>query len=184
MLPCALDDRGAHDRKGKSVRLGELLRCAFPHGLGERVDVGPPQRLRASPPVFHKAPVHPLAPAFLSRRSHLLRARSPVLTTGGCGEAIEHLGPPRGFVRGRAGPIRRLALGPPVDPVLEGLLGNDAFGQPCNVRRGHVDEVRPAPARQHRLVQAHRPGQIALERLVDRRIERDVGGAVEHHVEI
>ena len=134
--------------------------------------------------MFDQPPVHPPVAALLRRSGDFLGARPPVFLPCGSGEVIQHLRSPRGlFGRGSSGSGgRRLRL--PVHAMHERLFGDDALGQPGHVCGRDVEEVRPAPGGLHRFVQPPCSEHVALEGLVDGRVERHVGRAVEHYVEV
>jgi hypothetical protein len=75
-------------------------------------------------------------------------------------------------------------LGPPVDGVVQPVLGHHALAHARDIGGGHVHDVRVRAALAQRLVQRHDAGDVGTERLVDRRVEGDRRRAVDDHVEV
>src|SRR5699024_4341473 len=57
------------------------------------------------------------------------------------------------------------------------------LGDPADVGGGDVDDVRVLPGGEQRLVQVLRAADVGAEGLVDRGVEGDRGGGVDHRVE-
>jgi hypothetical protein len=98
-------------------------------------------------------------------------------------ERVEQLGLAARGLDVVAGSERQLCLGPPVHAMVERGLGDHAFANAGHVRRRDVDQPRRGVVRERRLVEADRADQVGLEPLVDRRVERHRGRAVDHDVD-
>ena len=99
-------------------------------------------------------------------------------------EALEELGLPATRPRRRGAPEREVGLEPPVDAVIEGALGDHALLHAGHVRGRDVDERGSRSSGEHAAVEVHRAEQVRLEALVDRRVEGDRRGGVDHDVDV
>ena len=180
----AFDDRRTHDRQRHTMGCRELLGGPLGQRLGERVDVRPAERLGAGPAVLDQSPIDPGRAPLLRVRRHDAGARPGVLGAGLLQEAVQQLGPAGRVLGQPAGGHGRLGLGLPVDPMGQRPFVNDPLGDPGDVRRRDVDQVRAASTGQYGFVQPAGPQHVDLERMVDRRVEGDGRRAVEDQVEV
>ena len=110
------------------MRRRERLDRALAHRLGERVVVGPAERLRSSAPVLHEPLGHPRLAALLGVVGHRLRAGASVLGAGLAQERVEDLGlAARGLDVGPR-PDRQVGLGL---PVRRGGRASPRGSRPC-----------------------------------------------------
>ena len=180
----ALDDRRANDRQRQVLEVRELLDGPFAHRLRERVDVGPSERAGARPAVVREALRHPVLAPLLGVLGHRHRAGAGVFLRRLVHEVVEHLRAPGLGLHVAPRLQGELALRPPVHPVVQRVLGDDALGDPGDVRRRDVHQARARPALDHAPVQVHGAEQVGLEPLVDRRVERDRRGGVDGDVDV
>ena len=99
-------------------------------------------------------------------------------------EVVEELRLAGGGLDLAPGGEREIRFGTPIYAVIERGLGDDPLLHAGDVRGGDVDEVRPGAAVAHRFVEGQRAEEVRLKALVDRRVEGDLGGAVEDDVEV
>ena len=145
MLQRALDDRGAHDRQPVAVLAPQLFGGALGERLGQRVDVGPAERLGAGASDVDELGASPtrarafsLAVATACGPSFSCLARAASMNTRSWSAS-------RDSISTRvAGGLRGLVLGAPVDLVGQPRLGGDALAQPADVAGGDVHDARVA----------------------------------------
>ena len=162
---------------------GALAQC-----LRQPVGVGPAEGAGALATALHELGDHPelarelgaLADGRIAGRPDLLArfAHEAVLVLGHPGVGLE-LAPP--------GP-GRVELGVHVHPRFGGggarcPLEHEARARAGGVGRGDVDHVRVGPARPERADEVQRAKDVELEHLVERLVEGDRGGAVDHDVD-
>ena len=184
MLQRALDDRGPHDRQAVAVLAPQLFGGALGERLGERVDVGPAERLGARASDIDELGAHPRHPGLLAGGGDRLRALLLVLGPRGIHEDPQLVGFARQLLDAFPRRLRGGVLGTPVDGVRQLRLGSDALAQAADVAGGDVHDARVALRGEQVLVQLQGAVDVGVEGLVDRRVERDDRGAVDDDVEI
>ena len=179
------DDRGATLAAGVG---GPALDDPLAHRLGERVAVGPAEAagpLGADP---DQLVLDPLLARGLGGAGGGEQAGPAVLLLGLLALLGQQLGAARAVLDRLALAQAPGELGLEVDVVLDRRLGDAAAAAAGDVRRGDVHVVDVPAARRARLVD---PGEqladadhVGGEALVDRRVERDVAGAVHDGVDV
>ena len=178
MLERAFDDGRAHDCE--RVVAGQLIERLLGQGFRERVHVGPAQAARARGAGAHQTRRDP----FVAKLFRLVRDRLRACTADQAArlgrEPLEVLRL-AGLVFGaRAHRERRGRFRAPVDLAVEQLLGLRAARHAGDVRRRDVDDGLSARG----FVQARGPHEVGLERLIERRVERDRRRRVDDEVDV
>ena len=174
--------RGALAAPGDGPGDGDLA-----ERLGERVRVGPPDRRGTGAAALDHPVVHPvLAQPFGSLGQDRSAGRTE-LGAGGGGELRQPFRFAALGVGVGPGTTRCRDLGPPVerrhDRVrVDGLLGGGTSPVARDVAGADADQVRRHVELLEQLRDAHRAQQVHLDRSVERRVERDGGRGVDHHV--
>ncbi|MPM18122.1 hypothetical protein SDC9_64528 [bioreactor metagenome] len=190
ILQRGLHDRGPHHRDhDPTAHVGD---DALPEGLGEGVAVRPAERAGPFGAGLHQLVVHPVAAALLGVAGGGEVTGLAVHPLGLAAQPGEPLGRTRLELDGLLELEPPPGLGVVVDVVDVLGLGDHPAATARGVRGGHVHVVRHlrqgavlgGNRGQHRIHQRAGADGVGGERLVDRRVEGDVTGAVQHHVQV
>ncbi len=180
-----LDDRGSHDRdRHVALHVGQRL---LAERLGEGVGVRPADAGGPRSPGLDELVLHPALAELFGLRREGGRPGGAELGTGVGTELHETCGFTARRVTVGAQASARRNLAAPVDADVERAVADEDLGCVAatvagDVARRHGDEVRGDPELVAEVGDARRPEQVDLDRRVERRIERDRGGRVDHDV--